>query len=192
MGWDTEGRRKLLLDAATLHFAAHGMAGARIAAIADDAGVNRERIYQYFGDKQALRTEVQKRAMTESLAQAEITGTGPAALAGFAGQLFDIYAARPELARLLAWETLENTDPFAGAVRIPLWDSRVESLRAALPHLDELRARHLLLTVFTLVTSWWSLYHMQAVILPGNNDDPARRAMLLEQVKALAAAPRTS
>lgn len=54
MAWDTARTRQLLLDAAVEEFAEHGPEGARVARVATRAGVNKERIYQYFGNKQKL------------------------------------------------------------------------------------------------------------------------------------------
>lgn len=185
MGWDTEGRRKLLLEAATRHFAAAGLAGSRVDSIARDAGVNKERIYQYFGDKNALFAAVQRQAMEDSVGSIRIAGDGPAAIADYARQLFDSYTRRPELARLLAWEALEYGEPLALDIRSAAWTEKVEATRAALPGLDGTQARHLLLSVFTLVTGWWSLRQMGAVILPGQPDNDTRRDLLIAQVTSL-------
>ena len=46
-------RRKLLM-AARREFAASGLAGARVDEIAARAGVNKQLVYHYFGDKDAL------------------------------------------------------------------------------------------------------------------------------------------
>ena len=54
MAWDTEGTRRRLKEAATAEFAEHGPDGTTMAAIAERAGINKERLYKYFGDKQAL------------------------------------------------------------------------------------------------------------------------------------------
>src|SRR5437868_7070456 len=54
MAWDTEGTRRRLKEAATAEFAEHGPDGTTMAAIAERAGINKERLYKYFGHKQAL------------------------------------------------------------------------------------------------------------------------------------------
>ena len=58
MAWDIERTKRLLLDAGVAEFSAHGLAGARVDRIAAAAGVNKERIYQYFGNKQQFFGEV--------------------------------------------------------------------------------------------------------------------------------------
>ncbi|MGX9902297.1 TetR family transcriptional regulator [Arthrobacter sp. SA17] len=51
MAWDIERTKALLLQAATAEFSEKGLAGARIDRIAAAAGINKERIYQYFGKR---------------------------------------------------------------------------------------------------------------------------------------------
>ncbi|QIE55006.1 TetR/AcrR family transcriptional regulator [Pikeienuella piscinae] len=51
---DPDGTKKRILDAATHEFSTKGLGGARIADIADRAGVNKRMLYHYFGDKDAL------------------------------------------------------------------------------------------------------------------------------------------
>ena len=51
---DPVATRKKLLTAARQEFARHGFAGARVDEIADRAGVNKQLVYHYFGDKDAL------------------------------------------------------------------------------------------------------------------------------------------
>lgn len=51
---DPDGTKKRILEAATHEFSTKGLGGARIADIADRAGVNKRMLYHYFGDKDAL------------------------------------------------------------------------------------------------------------------------------------------
>ncbi len=51
---DPVATRKKLLRAARREFANNGLAGARVDEIADRAGVNKQLVYHYFGDKDAL------------------------------------------------------------------------------------------------------------------------------------------
>lgn len=51
---DPAGTRRKLLAAARREFAQHGLAGARVDEIAARAGVNKQLVYHYFGDKDAL------------------------------------------------------------------------------------------------------------------------------------------
>src|SRR6476660_5713412 len=51
---DPVATRKKLLTAARREFASSGLAGARVDEIAARAGVNKQLVYHYFGDKDAL------------------------------------------------------------------------------------------------------------------------------------------
>src|SRR5437660_9327278 len=51
---DPAATRKKLLTAARREFASSGLAGARVDEIASRAGVNKQLVYHYFGDKDAL------------------------------------------------------------------------------------------------------------------------------------------
>src|SRR5260370_9031628 len=61
--------RKKLLRAARREFAQNGLAGARVDEIADRAGVNKQLVYHYFGDKDALYLAVLEWVYEEIRAQ---------------------------------------------------------------------------------------------------------------------------
>lgn len=54
MAWDTTATKQKILDAARDEFAEHGPTGTTVDRIAAVAGVNKERIYNYFGNKRDL------------------------------------------------------------------------------------------------------------------------------------------
>ena len=58
MAWDTDGTRRRLKEAARVEFAERGPDGTTMARVAERAGINKERLYKYFGDKQALFASV--------------------------------------------------------------------------------------------------------------------------------------
>jgi AcrR family transcriptional regulator len=191
MAWDTEGTRRKLLEAGTRHFAAAGFAGARLEAIGRDAGVNKERIYHYFGDKQGLFAAVLADELTALLADLRIEEATPEAVGAYAGAMFERCAARPELPRLLAWESLELDEAVAVTLRRPLCSSNVAQLRAVRPDLDPPAAEQLLLSLITLVVSWWTLGRMADVVLggrsrPGTSGAARRRAAVVAHATSLA------
>src|SRR5579862_4157869 len=59
---DAEAAKQAILDAAESIFAQHGFDGARVDAIASEAGYNKSLLFQYFGDKLGLYAEVVERA----------------------------------------------------------------------------------------------------------------------------------
>ncbi|BAS15648.1 HTH-type transcriptional repressor NicS [Arthrobacter sp. Hiyo8] len=108
MAWDTERTKRLLLEAATAEFCQFGLAGARVDRIAAAAGVNKERIYQYFGKKDLLFDAVIASQLSKVVDEVRIEGAGPEALADYAGRLFDHHHQDATLPRLLFWEGLER------------------------------------------------------------------------------------
>src|ERR1017187_4215948 len=106
MAWDTEGTRRRLKEAATTEFAERGPDGTTMAQIAERAGINKERLYKYFGDKKSLFESVLADEL-ERLASSVVRPDGGLEDIGeFAGRTFDYYGANPQLARLLLWEGL--------------------------------------------------------------------------------------
>src|SRR5699024_9716263 len=78
----TETTRALLLKAARTEFAAHGIAGARVDRIAERAGVNKQRIYANFGDKERLFQHVVGQALDELSSRDARRGHHPGRLRG--------------------------------------------------------------------------------------------------------------
>ncbi|MFF3177813.1 TetR/AcrR family transcriptional regulator [Streptomyces sp. NPDC057900] len=105
---DTPPTKERLLAAAKEEFAAHGIAGARVDRIAELAGVNKERIYGYFGNKQKLFDAVVGRALDE-LAEAVPLRSGDDP-AEYVGRVYDFHRDNPVLVRLFFWEGLHYRD----------------------------------------------------------------------------------
>ncbi|MEM8614908.1 MAG: TetR/AcrR family transcriptional regulator [Cyanobacteria bacterium P01_H01_bin.105] len=79
-GRDSEQTKQLILDAAELEFAKHGLKGARTDAIAKAAGVASRMIYYYFANKEGLYQAVLQRPATEiqdELAQIDFDTLSP-------------------------------------------------------------------------------------------------------------------
>ena len=100
MAWDTDATREKILDAAIAEFSQRGFSGARIHQISRSSGCNRERIYFYFGGKAQLFEAALTRQLVTALDVLPVVGTGPAAIADFAGRYFDFSRSSPSLARL--------------------------------------------------------------------------------------------
>ena len=63
MAWDTEGTKRRIMQAATTEFAQHGPDGTTVERIARRAGVNKERVYNYFRGKRTLFTTVCQKSL---------------------------------------------------------------------------------------------------------------------------------
>jgi AcrR family transcriptional regulator len=105
MARDPEPTKRRLLDAARDEFAALGLAGARVDAIAAAAGCNKQLIYQHFGSKDGLFDAVFTQMVEGFVDNVPIT---PHDLSDYAGRLFDYYQAHPKLLPLATWYRLER------------------------------------------------------------------------------------
>ncbi|WP_034091420.1 TetR family transcriptional regulator [Streptacidiphilus albus] len=125
------GTRARLLAAARAEFAAHGMGGARVGRIAEQAGVNKERIYGYFGSKEQLFAAVVAEALTE---HAELLGLPEGDPGEYAGRIYDLHRGNPQLLRLMMWESLHY-----GTGGLPNARQRAERYRATVDALAAAR-----------------------------------------------------
>jgi AcrR family transcriptional regulator len=195
MPWDTEQTRRRLKEAATVEFAEHGLHGTTMAAIAERAGINKERLYKYFGDKQALFETV----LTDELDKLadEVSPLDLEDVGEFAGRTFDYYAEHPELARLLQWEGLSGGFIADEANRTAHYQRKAKVYAAAQQDgaLDGgIAPDHLALMLIAL-SAWWFCVPQLAYMLTGADpDDPAERARrritVVEVARRLAAPKR--
>ena len=124
---DAEATRAAILDAAEEVFAEHGFHGARVDDIATRSGYNKSLIFQYFGDKLGLYTEVLRRAQRETnelRARAFSAWLKDEAIATDACHLralieasvrnaFDYLLERPHVHRILLWEMADGWQTLA-------------------------------------------------------------------------------
>lgn len=192
MAWDTDATKRKLLDAGSRQFAASGFAGARIEAIGADAGVNKERIYRYFGDKRSFFAAVLTYELTGLLEGVTISGTGPEAIGDFTDQLLDRCETYPELSRLLIWESLELDEAVAVDIRHPICTSKATGFMSAMPALDQASAEQLLASIVTLAVGWCELGNLSAAITGAPTSWDDRRVIIRSHAVALATGLNTS
>jgi AcrR family transcriptional regulator len=101
---DAEATKARIFEAATAEFATHGIAGARVDRIAQNAQANKQLIYAYFGDKRKLFYQVLDKTLVEV---AEMVSTDITDLDRWVDEHIDYHQKHPELLRLLMWEALE-------------------------------------------------------------------------------------
>jgi AcrR family transcriptional regulator len=192
MAWDTEGTRRRLKEAATAEFAEHGPDGTTMAAIAERAGINKERLYKYFGDKQALFETVLTDEL-DKLAASVTPVPGFEEIGEFAGRTFDYHAAHPQLVRLLLWEGLAGVPVADAANRTAHYKDKAQAYAAAQRAgvLDgDVDPEHLVFMIIGLA-AWWAAAPQVARMLTGADDsDPAeharRRASVIRAAERLA------
>jgi AcrR family transcriptional regulator len=192
MAWDTEGTRRRLKEAATAEFAQHGPDGTTMARIAERAGINKERLYKYFGDKQALFEAVLTHELDKLAASVAPIKVGLEDIGEFAGRTFDYQAAHPELVRLLLWEGLSGRVADE-ANRTAHYKNKAEAYATAQRDgiLDDaIEAGHLVFLIIGLAAWWISAPQLARMITGADDSDPAehvrRRASVVRAAERLA------
>jgi len=192
MAWDTEGTKRKILDAAVAEFARHGPDGATIDRIAKSAGVNKERAYNYFGDKRALFAAVLRSELAKAAKALPLHSFASEDIGDYAGRVFDYHCDHPELSRLMRWEGLvfdgEVPDE---ALRRTYYSQKVEAVADGQRHgklTQSLDSDHLTFLVLALA-GWWSAVPQVARMFTGNedaNEKTRRRASVVEAARRLA------
>jgi TetR/AcrR family transcriptional regulator len=124
--------RQKLLAAARREFAASGLAGARVDEIAARAGVNKQLVYHYFGDKDALYLAVLEWVYEEIRAQERklnLEGLPPErAIRKLIESSFDHLAAHPDFIVLLNDENRGGARHVRGSRRLEAMHSPLISM----------------------------------------------------------------
>jgi AcrR family transcriptional regulator len=196
MGWDTDGTRRRLRDAALVEFAARGFDGTTVAAIATRSGVNKERLYSYFGDKKALWDLVLSTELERLATGVELTGVDLDDIGEFAGATFDYHASHPELGRLLQWEGLQAGMPAHAESRTARYREKVARFADAQRNglLDpDIDPAHLVFTLIALAAWWQAVPQLAEMITgagPGDSEERAsRRRFVVEAARRIASRP---
>ena len=105
--------REQILEAASVEFSQKGLHGARVDEIAKRAGVNKERLYAYFGDKEQLFRETLRASIAEIIAEEnqllEQLASDPTQMTEAISEHYLSFLERhPDFWRLLAWENLSG------------------------------------------------------------------------------------
>ncbi|MEU8774243.1 TetR family transcriptional regulator [Streptomyces sp. NPDC048606] len=191
MAWDTARTKQLLLDAAVEEFAEFGPEGARVARVATRAGVNKERIYQYFGNKKKLFASVLESEMAKLAVSVPLTAEQATDLGEYAGRAYDYHLSHPHFLRLLAWEGLmcqdrvvaeyERTDHYEQKVAAISEAQRAGALTSEVP------AAQLMQTVIALTSSWFTLPQIARMLVPEGPEGAAdvRREALVTLARRL-------
>ena len=129
---DPAATRKKLLTAARREFASSGLAGARVDEIAARAGVNKQLVYHYFGDKDALYLAVLEWVYEEIRAQERklnLEGLPPEqAIKKLIESSFDHLAAHPDFIVLLNDENRGGARHVRGSRKLEAMHSPLVSM----------------------------------------------------------------
>src|ERR1700754_2344538 len=129
---DPAATRRKLLTAARREFASSGLAGARVDEIAARAGVNKQLVYHYFGDKDALYLAVLEWVYEEIRAQERklnLEGLPPReAIKRLIEASFDHLAAHPDFIVLLNDENRGGARHVRGSRKLEAMNSPLVSM----------------------------------------------------------------
>ncbi|MCS5721708.1 TetR family transcriptional regulator [Herbiconiux sp. CPCC 203407] len=195
MAWDVAGTKRKILDAAAREFTQRGPDGTTMERIAKLAGVNKERVYNYFGGKHEL-FEIVLREKLAIIAEAiPVDSFTPEGIGEYAGKLFDYNYEHPDLVRLVLWEALsfpadvpeeqQRRDYYAGKTNSFGEAQTSGDLSAALP------PEHLNFLLLALA-GYWSVLPQVARMMTNDQsvaEVARRRASVVEAARRLAATP---
>lgn len=197
MAWNTEETRRRLRQAAAQEFAANGLHGTTVDRIARRAGVNKERLYNYFGDKERLFGLVLSEELAKVAAAVPLESLRAQDVGDYAGRVFDYHAKHPDLVRLLHWEALAYGDGAIPdqAARTEHYQQKVEAFAAAQRDgllADRPDAAHLVFLVLALSVWWFAVPQLARMLTGSTADSPdamaARRSAVVEAARRMALA----
>lgn len=195
MSWDTEGTKQKILKAAISEFALHGPDGTTVDKIAKIAGVNKERIYNYFGAKRDLFAVVLSNELIKVAQSVPLKSFEEEDIAEYAGRVYDYHCVHPELSRLLLWEGLiySSQEVPNENIRCENYNCKIEAIKKEQDEgrvTDEIEASYLTFLILALANSWFMLPQVARMFTPiedMDNPHEKRRAMIIESAKRLLA-----
>ncbi|XGV94698.1 MAG: TetR family transcriptional regulator [Leptolyngbya sp. BL-A-14] len=182
--YDSEATRKRIFEAAVAEFSQYGIAGARVDRIAAQAKSNKQLIYSYFGNKEALFAAVLQEKLEQLAAAINLE---PDRVPEYVGELFDFHAANPETLRLVMWEGLHYGDQ-----PVPNELARTEHYLHKAATIaegqrqgfidDALQARHIAFMLLALTGWWFAVPPIARMLLGGDADSKAVMAEYRAQI----------
>jgi len=192
MAWDTQGTKRRILRAAVEQFAAGGLDGTTVERIAAAAGVNKERVYNYFGGKRQLFDRVLSEELAAVAEAVPASSFAEEDIGEYAGRVYDYHRQRPFLTRLLRWESLAFDEEVPDeAQRRMHYAQKVSAVadgqgRGAVTR--DIEADHLTFLVLSLA-GWWFTVPQVARMISGLDSDAEharRRAAVVLSAQRIA------
>ena len=187
---DAEATKARIFEAATVEFAAYGIAGARVDRIAQNAQANKQLIYAYFGDKRKLFYKVLDQTMVQV---AEMVSTDITDLDRWVDEHIDYHAKHPELLRLLMWESLEVSpeDTCRSEARAERYGVKKQKIADAQTQglaRKDIPPAYLLTLLMSMINYSMMMPQVRGLIFGADFDAEALRAYTKDAVKRIAAA----
>jgi len=129
---DPIARQRRLMEAARDEFTAKGLEGARVDEIARRAGVNKQLVYHYFGNKDGLYLKVLENtyeAMIEAKSSLNLDSVPPLeAVERLVGFTFDHLVHHPEFVAMLNDENVHKARYLRNSRKVPTMHARLVGL----------------------------------------------------------------
>lgn len=186
--------RDLILDEALRCFAERGYEGTSLNDIAAGVGIRRPSLLHHFPSKEALYGDIFERLLSEWIERLDeafaATATGWEKAELVLGTGFDLFAATPDYVRVMRREALDGGVHLGidlSAVIKPFFDGAVDYLERQMEEgtFRRLDARHLLLSGYGAILSYFSDAPFIAGLLDGEAMTPANLAAHRAHVIAL-------
>jgi len=192
MAWDTEGTKRKILDAALAEFTEHGPSGTTVERIAALAGVNKERIYHYFGNRDALFGHVVRAESRRISDNVLFDPDADDPMGDYAGRIFDYHLSRPQMVRLMLWDSLSSGGGSPEGFTQETYDAKADRFargQASGTVSDALAPGELVFSIMAL-NAWWFAVPRIAALATGHGTDAAgiaaRRAAVVQAARQLA------
>jgi AcrR family transcriptional regulator len=175
--YDAKTTREAIVNAAEALFAEHGFDGTSVDAIASRAGYNKSLLFQYFGDKLGLYSQVLRRSdhemgtlMERTFAPMALQLTDEsvvlqaeefrALLVTMVRSIFEYLLEHPGLVRILTWEMAAGWQAFAQIASqfVPEDLARVTPLFQRAREAGLLRSDFVPTIQFTMLVPWCQIY----------------------------------
>jgi AcrR family transcriptional regulator len=186
---DAEATKARIFEAATEEFATHGIAGARVDRIAQNAQANKQLIYAYFGDKRKLFYQVLDKTLVEV---AEMVSTDITDLDRWVDEHIDYHQKHPELLRLLMWEALEvePENTCRGEERQARYGVKKQKIADAQDQgivRTDMPPGYVLMLLMAMINYGAALPQVRSLVIGPDFDPEALRAWTKDAVKRVAA-----
>jgi AcrR family transcriptional regulator len=185
MARDPEDKHRRLLEAGLAEFAEFGIAGARMDRLGRRAGCSVGLVYTYFGSKVGLFEAILDQVVATAVATTPIDVSD---LGEYAGKLYDSHHKNPDIARVVAWDRLENTRTEPHPAVVAATQNKIAAIADAQANgllTNRYDARQLLLIVQGMALIWGVLPDDVTNQVADPEDHKRRRQTIVDAVRQL-------
>ncbi len=151
-----------------------------MARIATLAGINKERLYNYFGDKRQLFETVLIEELEKLAVSLGTNAPGLENIGEYTGCIFDYHAQNPHLVRLLLWEGLSDGPAVNEVARTAHYQRTVtifaDAQRSGLLN-DDLDPAKLVFLLIGLAAWWFAVPQLSRMVTGSSGSTPAERRL---------------